>query len=59
MHKIEGSVKILVRLARKMYSSTKLEPMLTKLENGSFSAINIQEDMERDLKCDSLYRFIL
>ena len=59
LHNIEGSVKKLVSLARNMYSSTMLEPMLTNLENGSFSTIVLQEDMERNLKCDSLYRFLL
>ena len=59
LHNIEGSVKKLVSLARKMYSSTKLEPMLTNLENGSFSAIILQENVERNLKCDSLNRFLL
>ena len=59
LHNIEYSVKKLVSLARKIYSSTELEPMLTNLEKGSFSAISLQQDMERDLKCDSLYRFLL
>ena len=45
LHNIEGSVKKLVSLARNLYSRTKLEPMLINLENGSFSAIILQEDM--------------
>ena len=59
LHHIEGSVKKLVSLARKLYSSTELEPKLTNLEIGSFSAIVLQQDLVRDLKCDSLYRFLL
>jgi len=54
---IDASVKKVVSLAKNQYSSTKLEPALKNLENASARTLILQEDMQRDLKCDSLYRF--
>ena len=53
---IDASVKKVVSLAKNQYSSTKLEPALKNLENASARTLILQEDMQRDLKCDSLYR---
>ena len=53
---IDASVKKVVSLAKNQYSSTKLEPALKNLENASARTLILQEDMKRDLKCDSLYR---
>ena len=47
-----------VSLAKNQYSSTKLEPALKNLENASARTLILQEDMQRDLKCDSLYRCV-
>ena len=53
---IDASVKKVVSLAKNQYSSTKLEPALKNLENASAKTLNLQEALQRDLKCDSLYR---
>ena len=55
---IDASVKKVVSLAKNQYSSTKLEPALKNLENASARTLILQEDMQRDLKCDSLYRWL-
>ena len=53
---IDASVKKVVSLAKNQYSSTKLEPALKNLETASAKTLNLQEALQRDLKCDSLYR---
>jgi len=54
---IDASVKEVVSLAKAQYSNDKLEPALRNLENASTRTLTLQEDLTRNLRCESLYRF--
>ena len=43
-------------LAKAQYSNDKLEPALRNLENASTRTLTLQEDLTRNLRCESLYR---
>lgn len=54
---IDASVRKVVTLARQQYRPDKLNPALANLEDAANHSINLQEELEGNLRCDNMYRF--
>ena len=55
---IDASVRKVVTLARQQYRPDKLNPALANLEDAANHSINLQEELEGNLRCDNMYRSV-